>query len=264
MGEESYQGASGGFIFVCPVSGKIKVKLYATSKQFPAILYQVLQEIESEGFVTREIYVDTFSVNLSKAAEQVAAMFKCRIVPVSSGSPQEMAYAERAVQSVAQMSRALLLGAPHLPGFCWGLSDLYGVYLHNFLPQKSRGGMTPYEMVTGRIPNEDILFIKVFGCPCQYEPHDGAVHKRASKTEWGWFLGIQWPMVLILRPDDEKIVSVSRKKVHCHEMAYAKFDHLTMTKPLTIFNDFTLSKLDVEEEITIAEKVRLEELKAQR
>ena len=71
-------------------------------------------------------------------------------------------------------------------------------------------------------------------------------------------------MVLILRPDDEKIVSVSRKKVHCHEMAYAKFDHLTMTKPLTIFNDFTLSKLNVEEEIREAEKVRVEELKAQR
>jgi hypothetical protein len=43
MGEESYQGAVGGFVFVCPSSCTIKVKLYATSKQFPAILYQVLR-----------------------------------------------------------------------------------------------------------------------------------------------------------------------------------------------------------------------------
>ena len=51
MGEESYQGAKGGFVFVCPSSGTIKVKLYASSEQFPAILYQVLQEIEAEGYV---------------------------------------------------------------------------------------------------------------------------------------------------------------------------------------------------------------------
>jgi hypothetical protein len=110
MGDESYQGAKGGFVFVCPMSGMIKVKLYASTKQFPAILYQVLQEIESEGYVTREMYVDTYIVNISKEAEDVAAMFKMRIVPVSAGTPQEMAYAERAVLTLAQMSRALADG----------------------------------------------------------------------------------------------------------------------------------------------------------
>jgi hypothetical protein len=33
LGEESYQGAKGGFVFVCPSTGTIKVKLYATSEQ---------------------------------------------------------------------------------------------------------------------------------------------------------------------------------------------------------------------------------------
>ena len=89
MGEESYQGAVGGFVFACPASGTIKVKLYATSKQFPAILYQVLQEVETEGYACREIYCDTFKVNFSAAAEEVAAMFKVRLVPVSAGTPQD-------------------------------------------------------------------------------------------------------------------------------------------------------------------------------
>ncbi len=44
--------------------------------------------------------MDTFIVNISKEAEDVAAMFKMRIVPVSAGTPQEMAYAERAVQTL--------------------------------------------------------------------------------------------------------------------------------------------------------------------
>jgi hypothetical protein len=128
MGEDSYQGAKGGFVFVCPVSGTMKVKLYASTKQFPAILYQVLQEVKSEGYAVRELYVDTFIVNISQEAEDVAAMFEVRIVPVSAGTPQEMAYAERAFQTLAQMSRALMAGAPHLPKFCWGLSDLQAAY----------------------------------------------------------------------------------------------------------------------------------------
>ena len=127
---------------------------------------QVLQEVESEGYAVREIYVDTFIVNISKAVEDVAAMYKVRIIPISSGTPQELAYAERAVQTLAQMSRALMLGAPHLPQYCWGCSDLYAEVLHTVLPQKGKGMMTPYEITTKRAPNLDAMFIKVFGCAC--------------------------------------------------------------------------------------------------
>ena len=102
MGPISYEGAIGGFVFACP-TGSIKQKLYGTTEQLPAILFQVLQEIESEGYVCRELYVDTHSVNLSRAVEEVAAMFRVRIIPVSAGTPQEMAYAESAVRTIAEM-----------------------------------------------------------------------------------------------------------------------------------------------------------------
>jgi hypothetical protein len=118
MGDMSYQGGIGGFVFACP-TGSIKTKLYGSTDQFPSCLFQVLQEIETEGYVTREIYVDTHSVNLSKAAEEVAAMFRVKIIPVSAGTPQEMAYAESAVRVVGQMGRTLMCGAPHLPRYCW-------------------------------------------------------------------------------------------------------------------------------------------------
>ena len=77
------------------------MKLYASSEQFPAILYQVLQGIEAEGYACREMYGDTFKVNFNAAAEEVAAMLRARIVPVSSGTPQENAYAELAVRTIA-------------------------------------------------------------------------------------------------------------------------------------------------------------------
>ncbi len=107
------------------------MKLYATSKQFPAILYQVLQEAETEGYACREIYCDTFKVNFSAAAEEVAAMFKVKLVPVSAGTPQEMVYAEDAVKTIAAMSRSLMAGAPHLKGFCWGLANLHAANVHH-------------------------------------------------------------------------------------------------------------------------------------
>jgi hypothetical protein len=246
MGAPSYQGAVGGFVFVCPISGRIKTKLYATQEDFPAILYQVFQDIESEGYVVRELYVDTSSVNISLAAEEVSGMFKVRIVPISGGTPQELAYAESAVRTLGQMSRSLMMGAPHLPKMMWGLSDIHAAYLHMTIPQKGKGNVSPYEITTGRVPDKDLLFIRVFGCPCQYEPAQGVEHKRAAKTEWGWYVGVQWPMVLILRPFDHKVLSISRKKVHCHEEMYAKYDPETMTKPMIDFKDFKLDKDEID------------------
>ncbi len=150
-------------------------------------------------------------------------MFRVRIIPVSAGTPQEMAYAESAVRTIGQMGRTLMCGAPHLPKLCWGLADLYSKEIHDTQVQK-KIECSPYQYRTGREPDLDLLFIKVFGAPCQYSPMDGADHKRALKTEWGWFVGVQNPMCLVLRPEDEKILSVSKKKIIVHEEFYAKFN----------------------------------------
>ncbi len=77
--------------------------------------------------------------------------------------------------------------------------------------------------------------MKVFGAPCQYAPIDGADHKRGSKTEWGWFVGMQMPMCLVLRPEDDKIISVSRKKLVVHEECFAEFDLSKGGFPLSNF-----------------------------
>ena len=191
-------------------------------------------------------------MNLSAAAEEVAGMFKVRIVPISGDTPQEQAYAESAVRTLGQMSRAQMLGAPHLPSFCWGLSDHQAAYVHSTIPQKKRNRKSPYEITTGREPDLDLMFIRTFGCPCQYEPAHGVDHKHSAKTEWGWFVGVQWPMALILRPSDNKVLSISRKKVHCHEIMYAKWNPALDHRPKIEFSDFIISKDEVDLAITKA------------
>jgi hypothetical protein len=198
--------------------------------------------------------VDTFVVNLSAAAEEVAAMFKTRIIPISAGTPQELAYAERAVRTIAEKSRAMLLGAPHLPKSMWGLSDIHAGTVHDVLPQAERGNKSPYEIRHGKKPNVDHLFIKVFGCPCQYAPIDGPEHKRASKTEWGYYLGMQWPMCLVLNATKDLVISVSRKKLVCHEGMYANFDPSINKTPKT-----TITELDTTNEmLKLKNKLKLQ------
>jgi hypothetical protein len=220
LGGESYEGAVGGYLFVCPSSGDMHHKLYASHEQYPAALFQFLVHVESEGHTCKEIYIDTFTNNISSEAEEVAALFQCKLVPVSAGSPQEVAFVETAHRVIAGRSRAMLLGAPHLPKWCWALADKYAVYTGRLLPQSTREWMCSYYLNTGRPPNWRAMCVHVFGAPCKYAPMVGPVHKRAELTVDGYFVGVQYPMALVLRKADMKLVSVSTKKIKVYEAAY--------------------------------------------
>jgi hypothetical protein len=54
-------------------------------------------------------------------------------------------------------------------------------------------------------------------------------------------VGVQWPIVLVLRPEDGKVMSVSRKKVHGE--IYATFD---ATKGKTPIADIEAFKMDLD------------------
>jgi hypothetical protein len=75
-------------------------------------------------------------------------------------------------------------------------------------------------MRTGRNVDWDLLQLKGFGAPALYSDPNGPIHKRAPITEKGFYIGCQWPAVLIKREKDGKIIMVSRQKVRVHESAY--------------------------------------------
>lgn len=229
MGCESYEGAIGSYLFVCSSTGEMHLKLYASHEQFPAALFQFLVHVEGEGNRCHEVYCDTFAVNLSAEVEEVAALFQVKIVPVSSGTPQEVSFVETAIRVVAARSRAMLLGAPHLPGWCWALADHYAVVVGRLLPQSTRGWKSSYFLNILKAPDWRHMFIHVFGAPCVYSPTEGPVHKRAAQTLEGFFVGVQHPMAIVLRKSDMKLISVSKKKVKVYESMY--------TAPLSYSSD---------------------------
>jgi hypothetical protein len=183
-------------------------------------MFQFLTHVESEGHRCHEIYCDTFSVNISGEIDEVLGLFQVKLVPVSAGTPQEVSFVESAVRVIAARSRAMLLGAPHLPKWCWALADKHAVHVGRFLPQSTRGWKSAYFLNRQIAPDWRNLSIHVFGAPCAYAPVEGPVHKRATRLEEGFYVGVQHPMVLVLRKHDLKLISCSRKKIVVYESTY--------------------------------------------
>jgi hypothetical protein len=94
------------------------------------------------------------------------------------------------------------------------------VLVADFLPQSTRKNVSSYYLRTGRQIDWTQLGVKVFGAPLVFAPIDWPIHKRAEINEEGYFLGYQWPAMLVLRKSDEKVISVSRQKVRVYESAY--------------------------------------------
>ena len=97
------------------------------------------------------------------------------------------------------------------------------LWIHYVLPGKDNGP-SPYELCEGRRPNLKGLCIHILGCPVAFKPMKGTPGHSTNKNRPvcidGYFLGIQWPMILVLRRSDMKVVSVSRKKVVFYESMY--------------------------------------------
>ena len=143
MGCKSYDGATGGVIFVDAKSNAWQKYLTRTKGQFPAVLDRFLLWVYTQKHRCRIIKMDTDSTNISDEAQQVAAKWECVILPISTSTPQEIALAEKAVGDLRRDSRAAMLAAPHLPGFCWGLADGFACYVHYVSESASNpGGMT--------------------------------------------------------------------------------------------------------------------------
>ena len=190
MGGTSYEGAIGGYLFVCPATGADDIRFYSSHDQYPVAMYQFLTRVEAEHYKCKVMFVDTHSINISEKAEYVAALFKCQIMPVSAGTPQEMAFVESRVRTLKRKSTAQMLGAPHLPKDSWALSDKYASYTGQFLPQSTCNFHCSFWLRTGTVIQWDIICLYNFGAPLTYGFAEGPVHKRSAIAGEGYFMGV--------------------------------------------------------------------------
>ena len=83
LGDESYEGVVGSYLFVCCSTGSTDVRLYASHEQFPVALHQFLRRVGADHYKVHVLYGDTFSVNISEDIEDVCAVFGCVFVSTS-------------------------------------------------------------------------------------------------------------------------------------------------------------------------------------
>ncbi len=183
---------------MCCSTGSTDIRLYASHHQFPIALHQFQVRVQAEYWKCRAIFVDTHSVTISASVVEVLALFQVQLMPIiSTGTPQELAFAKSKVRVIKRMSTAMLTEAPHLDSKCWALSDKHSVFVSGFLPQQSRWNHCSYFMTTGRNIDWDLIQIKVFGAPLLYSDPNGPIHKRAPITKKGFYVGCQWSAVLV-------------------------------------------------------------------
>jgi hypothetical protein len=84
LGGESYEGAVGGYLFVCVSTGSADCRFYASHTQFPVALHQFLVRVEAEHWRCHVIYADTFSVFISEVVVEVCAIFSCFMFTLSA------------------------------------------------------------------------------------------------------------------------------------------------------------------------------------
>ena len=122
MGVKSYDGAVGGFVYVCAATGWIEVKLYSHENQYSPLTRRFFNWVESMNFSrVRELVVDQKITMHDRQVEQLCSQHGTTLTVISERTPQEVAIAENAVGRIMRLARKLRLMAPHLPDLIWGL-----------------------------------------------------------------------------------------------------------------------------------------------
>merc|ERR1711865_192084 len=224
---KSINGAVGGFVFCDDGSGGVIPKLYAKKSQFEFQLRVFFVELALNDRHCSLMIVDGSSSLINDRTQALAASFDCRMEVSSPGTPYENRYAERAVRKVLEISRAMMIGAPHLPQSMWGTAVLNTRWIIQVLPQsgKKYDYQSPYFIQYGRAPEMKRIPIKVFGAAVQWsELGEGEKpkHKTDERTKDGAWVGLSKPSTLILEADGKRIRKIASARVRAHEGIYCK------------------------------------------
>lgn len=223
FGEKSVGGAVGGYVFYCASGGSIIPMLYSSKAQFPMLLRRFLLGVLMKGHRVRIIRATDAEIISNAAVDAICAEHDIDIQAPSVGTPEDMGLAEKAVGDIMRLARAFVIGAPHLPKSLWAAAVIYAGVVNEVLPKAFNGGITPYENSTMRPPDLQRLFIGIWGCPCEAvrkAKDDKYKDKMQPRTVSMYFVGTEYPSVLVYHPAKKRIYSVSRRKVRLHEGTY--------------------------------------------
>jgi len=220
--------AVGAYVFSDRVSKHVIVKLYKKKSLFYRILEEVILQVRAMGIRVRAVRSDCagelMTAALTKAMESeydFTFQHSKPLDPASGGNH------EKAVGDIVRISRAQMVGAPHLPPGLWGVSMIHAAKVHQVLAHSTNHGYSPYEIVTGRPPDIKNLNLHVFGTPTLFgltkrQRLDLALRgKHVTMADIGYFVGTQGASVLVYKPRNRAVALVTPNRCFYLEATYA-------------------------------------------
>jgi len=191
-------------IFVDDATRRIKVypMKSKSEEEFLRALKCYITEIGQSMTLLRSDGAKEFQ---SKACEAFYAEHRIKREITPADTPQYNGVAERAIQSIFRMARAMRLEAAvsiHLAPFAVS----YAVSIYNCLPHKALNGQTPEEAWTGKTP--DVSKFRVFGCKVWIMNTTKHLPKFGDRAKVGIFLGLprNHKGYLCLYPNTKRVV----------------------------------------------------------
>jgi transposase InsO family protein len=174
-------------------SGKIWLKLMTHQPQFMEHLRDTVKEIETEKSSLRVIarfHADCGTYfEKSHELREFCAKQGIRRSYIPPYTPAMNAVAERAIRTICEMARAMLIQS-HLPGSFWGEAVTYAVYILNNLPYKARSNDTRNSKFFETDPPDKLpTRIVPFGCAGWAHEHHSAKQLHLSKAIEGIVVG---------------------------------------------------------------------------
>jgi Reverse transcriptase (RNA-dependent DNA polymerase) len=129
-------------------------------------------------------------------------------------APHQNGRVERINQDIGNGLRTLLAGADLVPSL-WPFAFFHFLRLYNLQPhQGNDSGKTPFELVTGQIP--DLSRLRTFGCRVYVRPPGGRKRKTTDNTRIGQFMGF--------KTSSKNILYLDSKTREVKEAFHVRFD----------------------------------------
>ena len=152
------------------------------------ILTRLLNHLRKHGHTVDTIYCDKESIFMSdRMRSNIGVDFNVTVLPAPTDHHAFMGEVETFNRVQANKVR-VAMQHKEIPTDLWDLVAMeYHTPLYNRLPKRSRGGLSPWEMVTGRRPSSNLFF--PFATPVVVKDHQVASGKGSDHGRTGYLVG---------------------------------------------------------------------------
>ena len=214
------------------------------------ILTRLLNHLRKHGHPVDTIYCDKESIFMSdRMRTNIGLDFNVTVLPAPTDNHAFMGEIETFNRVQAAKIR-VALQHKEIPSDIWDLIAMeYHAPLYNRLPKRSRGGLSPWELVTGRRPSCDLFFS--FATPVVVKDHQLPPGKGSDDGLTGYLVGYDLASML----NHSRVVYVPESNTIVRSRDYRLYDPVTKVETVPSHLVTTSTPVDISKPRTDAEIV---------